>query len=214
MQQYLIDLITRLGQWDYLVIFIGAALESAAFLGLVVPGESLVLVAGFFANQHVLDLDVTMLVATVGAIVGDNIGYRLGSRLGRAWLLRYGRHLGLRERHVERAETFFARYGGRAVFLGRFIGFARALVPFVAGASHMRYRQFLVYNAVGAALWAVAFTLLGYFLGASWAVAEQWIGRGSVIMGGTLLLIGIAVWLWRRRERRLIARRRSGAPPA
>jgi membrane protein DedA with SNARE-associated domain len=212
MQQYLIDLVARLGEWGYLVIFLGATLESAAFLGLAVPGESLVLVAGFFANMHVFDLDVAILVATVGAILGDNIGYRLGRHLGRAWLLRYGRHIGLRERHIARAEALFARYGGRAVFLGRFVGFARALVPFVAGASRMPYRQFLVYNALGAALWAIAFTLLGYSLGASWGAAEQWIGRGSAIIGAAVLLAGFAAWLWRRRGRGPVAGRRPGAP--
>lgn len=202
MLQYLIDLITRLGNWGYLVIFLGAALECAAFLGVVVPGESLVLVAGFFAHRHVLDLDEVILVVVAGAIVGDNIGYELGRHLGRDWLLRYGRRFGLRERHLARVDAFFARHGGRAVFLGRFVGFARALVPFVAGASRMRYRQFLLYNGMGAALWGVAFTLLGYFLGASWRMAEKWVGRSSAIIGGALLLAALAVWLWRRRARR------------
>lgn len=212
MFQYLVDLITRLGNWGYLVIFLGAALESAAFLGLAVPGESLVLVAGFFAHRQVLDLDGVILVVVAGAIIGDNIGYELGRHLSRAWLLRYGRRFGLKAKHVARAEDFFTRYGGRAVLLGRFVGFARVLVPFIAGASRMRYRHFLIYNAIGAALWGVAFTLLGYSLGASWHVAEQWIGRGSAIVGGALVAAGLAVWLWRRRARRTMEADRPSPP--
>ncbi|HET7553381.1 MAG TPA: DedA family protein [Gemmatimonadaceae bacterium] len=206
MLQYLIDLMNRLGNWGYLIIFLGAALECAAFLGLLVPGESLVLVAGFFAHRHVLDLDDVILVVVAGAMIGDNIGYELGRHLGRDWLLHHGHRFGLRESHLARAEKFFARHGGRAVFLGRFVGFARALVPFVAGASRMRYRQFLIYDGIGAVLWGVAFALLGYFLGASWHVAEKWVGRGSAIIGGALLLAGLAVWLRRRRGRGMAAR--------
>lgn len=209
MLDYLVDLVTQLGHWGYLVIFVGVALECAAFVGLVVPGESLVLVAGFFARLHVLDLDVVLLVTVIGAIVGDNIGYELGRRLGRAWLLRHGHRVGVREKHIARAEAFLTRYGGRAVFLGRFVGFARALVPFVAGSSRMLRREFLVYDGCGAAVWATAFTVLGYVLGASWRAAEEWIGRGTAIIGGAAVLAALAVWVWHGKRRRGAARGRT-----
>jgi undecaprenyl-diphosphatase len=86
------------------------------------------------------------------------------------------------------------------VFIGRFIGFARALVPFVAGASRMPYRRFVVADALGAGLWTVAFVALGYGLGASWQVAEKWISRSGLLLGA-VLLIG-AAWFWVRRRRR------------
>lgn len=145
MLRYILDLVARLGHWSYVVIFAAAALECAAFAGLFVPGESLMLASGFFAHQGLLELD--------------------------------------------------------AVFLGRFIGFARALVPFVAGASRMPYRQFLVYNALGAVLWTVGCVLLGYFLRASWQVAERWIGRTSLVAGVVVLLVVAVAWAWRRRAR-------------
>ncbi len=201
MLAYLLDLVTRLGHWSYLIIFVAAALESAAFAGLLVPGESLVLASGFFAHQGVLELDAVIAAAGVGATLGDNIGYQLGWRLGRPWLLRFGSPIGLRPEYLARADAFFARQGGKAVLVGRFIGFARALVPFVAGASRMPYRVFLVYNAVGAVLWTVTFVLLGYFLGASWQVAEQWIGRTSAVVAGAIALAALVSWIWRRRAR-------------
>ena len=200
MLQYILDLVARLGHWSYVVIFLVAALECAAFVGLLVPGESLMLATGFFAQQGLLDLDAVIVVGTLGAIVGDNIGYQLGCRLGREWLLRHGARFGLKPERLDKAEAFFARHGAKAVFFGRFVGFARALVPFVAGASRMRYRQFIVYNAIGAVLWTLGCVLLGYFLGASWQVAEQWISRTGLIIGGLLAVAIIGIWIRRRRR--------------
>ena len=197
MLQYLIDLVGRLGQWGYLIIFLGAMLESAAFLGLVIPGESLVLVAGFLAAQGLLDLDLLIINVAVGAVAGDSIGYEMGRRMGRPALVRYGSRFGLTEARVQSADAFFARRGNKAVFFGRFVGFARALVPFLAGSSRMAYRAFLSYNILGAALWASGVTLLGYFLGASWQTAARWIGRASAILGGLLAFAVLVVWLWR-----------------
>lgn len=197
MLQYLITLVERLGQWGYLVIFLGALLESAAFLGLIIPGESLVLVAGFLAAQGLLDLDVLIVVVALGAAVGDSIGYEMGRSMGRPALLRYGNRFGVTDGRIDKAETFFARHGSKAVFLGRFVGFARALIPFLAGSSRMAYRKFLPYNVLGAVLWSAAVTLLGYFLGASWQSAERWIGRASAIIGAILVFALLLVWLWR-----------------
>lgn len=197
MLQYLINVVERLGQWGYLVIFLGAMLESAAFLGLVIPGESLVLVAGFFAAQGLLDLDVLMITVAIGAALGDSIGYEMGRRMGRPALVHHGSRFGVTDARVGKADAFFARHGSKAVFLGRFVGFARALVPFLAGASRMAYRKFLLYNVSGAVLWASAMVLLGYFLGAGWQTAERWIGRASAIFGGIVVFALLLVWLWR-----------------
>jgi len=101
-------------------------------------------------------------------------------------------------KRLDRAEAFFARHGPKAVFVGRFVGFARALVPFVAGASRMPYRRFVVYDALGAALWTVGFVLLGYALGASWRVAEQWIGRASMVLAAAAGIAVLALWARRR----------------
>lgn len=201
MLDFLIDLVNRVGHWGYLVIFVGAMLESAAFLGVIVPGESLVLVAGFLAAQGALDLGDLILVVAVGAACGDSIGYELGRRLGRQWLLRYGRRVGISRARLDRVDAFFDRHGGKSVFLGRFVGFARAVVPFLAGSSRMPYRLFLPYNVLGALLWSAVVVLLGYFLGASWQVAERWIGRASAILGGMALFVLVLAWLWRSAAR-------------
>jgi undecaprenyl-diphosphatase len=87
------------------------------------------------------------------------------------------------------------------VFFGRFVGFARALVPFVAGASRMSYRKFVLYDGLGAGLWTVAFVTLGYVVGASWRLAETWIGRAGVFVVGAIVLVAGLTWLRRRRTR-------------
>jgi len=198
--QYLLHLVTRLGDWSYLIIFGAAMLECAAFAGLLVPGESLVLASGFFAHQGILQLDAVIAAVALGAIAGDNIGFLLGSKLGREWLLKKGSRFGLRKKRLAQVDAFFQRQGPRAVFIGRFIGFARALVPFVAGSSRMPYRRFILADSLGAGLWTVAFVTLGYVLGASWQVAEKWISRSGLVLGA-LVLLG-AGWLWLRRRRR------------
>lgn len=148
-----------------------------------------------------------MAAAGLGAVAGDNIGYYLGRRLGRNWLLRYGSRFGLRQKRLAQVEAFFQRHGPKAVFFGRFIGFARALVPFVAGTSRMSYRKFVIYDALGATLWTVGFVTLGYILGASWQLAEEWIGRTSLVIGGVILLGAVIVRARRRQARPAAANR-------
>ncbi len=188
-----------MGHWTYVLLFLGAALESAAFLGFLVPGETIVILGGVLTSMGMLELPQTIAIAVGGAIIGDNVGYYLGRRLGRPWLERHTRLRGGRGGMVARVDDLFTRHGGKAVLVGRFVGFLRALLPFVAGASRMRYRVFVVYNAIGATAWGIAFVLLGYFLGESWTVAEKWLGRGGLVLGSLAL---IAAWLWLRRHRR------------
>lgn len=206
----LIALLERLGQWAYLVIFLGAMLESAAFLGLLVPGESLVLIAGFFVATGALDAGDVFVLVVVGAILGDNIGYALGHRLGRPWLERYGARVRLYPARVARADAFFERHGGKAVLLGRFVGFARALAPFLAGSARMRYREFLLYNAVGALAWSAVVLALGYALGESLSLAQRWIGRGSALLFGALVFAAVLTFAWRYLARHETAIRHAG----
>jgi len=189
----------RLGHWAYAVIFLAATLEASAFLGLLVPGETLTVAAGFLASAGVLDLAPTIVAAALGATAGDSIGYEMGRRLGRPWLVHHGERLGFSGHRLAQLEALFARHGGRAIVIARFIGFLRALAPFVAGAARMPYRRFLFFNVVGAWAWALCFVLLGYFLGESWWVAERWIGRVGAIAAGVVLA---GVLLWIRQARR------------
>lgn len=184
-----------------MLLFLGAALESAAFLGFLVPGETIVILAGVLTSFGVLELPEAITVAVAGAIIGDNVGYQLGRHFGRPWLEQHGHRIGMRRDMLARIDTLFARHGGKAVLIGRFVGFLRAMAPFAAGASHLPYRTFAPYNATGATAWGIFFVLLGYFLGESWTIAERWLGRVGVV-AGTLALVATIVWLKRSRAGR------------
>ncbi len=191
MIEQFIDWVNGIGPWAYLAIFLVVSLESAAFLGFLMPGETLVFLGGFLASRGVLDLKLLIPLVAVAAILGDSIGYELGRLLHKSWFLRYGRWLGLREEHWKRIEDFFHRHGGKTIFLARFSAFFRILVPFFAGAVRLRYLHFLLFNVLGAVVWATGSVLLGYLAGESWRVIEQWIGRTALIVA--ILIVGVIV---------------------
>ena len=197
MLDQLVTFAGQLGHWGYLVIFMGVALECQVLLGFIMPGESLVLAGGFFAEQGLLHPGVLIVVISSAAILGDSIGYEMGRHLGQEWLLKQGRRFGLRQEHLHRVDGFFVRHGGKAVFGSHFMHLLRSLMPFVAGARRMRYLKFLLFNALGCMVWATVFVSLGYLAGETWRAAAKWIGRASEIIGGALLLAIALGWLWR-----------------
>jgi undecaprenyl-diphosphatase len=190
--------------WAYIIIGALAALEAAAFIGLVVPGEVALLAGGYLASIGRVNLGVMITVAIVAAIVGDSIGYEIGRHLGaRLRASPAGRRIG--EERWGKAERFLHRHGGPAVFLGRFVGVLRALIPALAGATHMPYRRFLLWNALGGAAWATAMVLLGDAAGKSYDRVAHQAGNAGLL----LLAIGAAVgavvlaarWIGRRPDR-------------
>ncbi len=205
----LVDIAGLVGPWGYLIVFAIVMLECQAILGLFLPGESLVLLGGFLAGRGAFDPGTLVLVVSLAAIVGDSVGYRLGRVLGLEWLARSAGRLGARRENLDRVGAFMARHGGKAAFAGHFTHLMRALMPYVAGASRMPYRRFLVFNAAGCIAWASAFVALGYLAGESWRVAAKWAGRAGEIVGGAFLLAAGAYWLWRfalRHEDAIIGR--------
>ncbi len=191
------ELIVHLENWGYLIVFLIVMLECQAFLGLFMPGESMVLLAGFLAGQEVFDVRLLIGVVAMGAIVGDSIGYELGRRLGRDWLRRHGPGFWLRQDRLDRLDALFARYGGMGVFFAHFLHVGRALMPFLAGASHLHYVRFLFYNGLGCILWATIFTSLGYVFGQSWHLIDRWIGRAGVIAFILLAIVVAMIVFWR-----------------
>ena len=194
--QTLTDLMAR---WGYWIVFFGVMLENA---GIPVPGETILLAAGFFASRGFFSISAVMAIAATGAIIGDNCGYWIGRRLGRKLLLRYGKYVFLTEKRFESMERFFKGHGDKMVISARFITGFRVFTALFAGASHMAWPRFLLFNALGAILWSVAMGLLGFFFGHSWALLERWIKGGGVILATiTILALIIGALLKRRKQR-------------
>jgi membrane-associated protein len=198
MLQRVID--TLLGVDPALAMLIIAALvfgEAALFVGFVLPGETAVVYGGVLAAAGKVPVAVVLVVVIVAAIVGDSVGFEVGRKAGprlvRAPLIR---------RYPERvadAQAYLRRRGGRAVVMGRFTAFLRAVMPGLAGASRMDYSRFLVFNAVGGVLWGTACVLLGYFLAHSIDRVTQYLGLTSGVIAA-LLVLGL-LWAWHRHRR-------------
>jgi membrane protein DedA with SNARE-associated domain len=174
------EIVHLLGQWSYLIIFLAAFLEGAAFMGFFIPGETVVVLSGFLASEGYLKLGGCILIISVGAVLGDTAGYIIGRVAGRSYFERHKRFLFLKEKHVEVAEDYFRRHGGETVFIGRFMSVLREMVPFTAGMSEMPFRRFLVYEIAGGICWALAYTFLGYFFGRSWELVGTLAGRAGL----------------------------------
>jgi membrane-associated protein len=188
------------GWWSYLVVFAVTATETSAFVGVLIPGETVILLAAALAGKG--DLNPVLLAGAVvaGGILGDNLGYMLGHRCQR----RQGGgkpRRGWLDAHLRRTQTFLLRHGGKAVFTGRFIGFVRTFLPFAAGASAMPYRSFVFFSTLASVLWGTGNVILGYFAGATAKELLHSAGLIGVIALAALLLVSFAgVKLLKRRR--------------
>ena len=187
--------------WGYLIVFVATFLENSVGAGVIVPGETLVIIGGFYARVGELWLPGVAIVAVVGAVLGDNLGYWIGRRYGRGFLERHGRKLFVTPERLEAAEGYYRRHGGKTVFLGRFIPVVRSVGFIVAGVAHMEWKRFIVYDVAGAVIWGIGHSVLGYALGASYQRWEKYVTPGGiVILGILLLLIGGSKLLAARRR--------------
>jgi len=183
-------LLPHLNHWGYYVLLLMTFLETSAFLGLLVPGESFVVIAGLLASKGVLEIGDVIWVASLGAIMGDTVGYFIGNRFGEGFFLKYGKYFFFKKEYLNEAKGFFDKHGGKTVFIGRFIGWLRAFAPVVAGISKMHYHRFLFFNLAGGIAWAAIFSLLGYFVGNSWDIISRYLGRIGIFafMSGVIVI--------------------------
>jgi membrane protein DedA with SNARE-associated domain len=188
----------------YLLVGLLAFAEAGLMVGFFIPGETAVVIGGVLAGLGQVNLAVMIVVVVVSAIVGDSVGFEVGKRAG-PWLLERRPLKG--NAGVKRTVVMLEHYGGPAVFLGRFVAFARAILPGLAGMSGLRYRVFLFYNALGGLLWGVGYTLLGYIVGVSFehvlSTVGLWSFAGVVLVVAVIVLIRLV--MKRRRRRRVAA---------
>jgi membrane protein DedA with SNARE-associated domain len=176
----------------YLALLLIVGGESA---GLPIPGETSILIGGALAASGDLDLPLVWVFAATGAIVGDNIGYLIGRFFLRKILTGSGRLAHRLERSVARSEVYFRRHGGKTVFFGRWLPVLRVTAAWMAGASHMEWRRFAVFNALGGIGWAISISSLGYFAGKS---ADSVVGVLGILALVIVTLALVSHWWFRR----------------
>lgn len=193
------------GLW---IVFAATFIESGLVVASVVPGETVLIFAGFLSAPSdvtgpipILDLPDVMIVAFAGAILGDILGYMIGRLGGRSLVRRFGKFFFLPEKRLPVLERYFSVYGGRAILFGRFAPFLRSIRTLVAGIARMPFGRFLVPDVIGAAVWSAGVAALGFGLGESWRAADKYLGVGGL---GILVLLMLGFVLsWRGVKRRV-----------
>jgi membrane protein DedA with SNARE-associated domain/membrane-associated phospholipid phosphatase len=200
-KKLIVDVAEALGPWTYALVGVMAFLETGAFVGLIAPGETVVIAAGVIAGQGEIDLIPLIGLVWVCAVLGDTTSFYIGRRLGRRFLERHGPRVKITHERIEQVEGYFDRHGGKTILIGRFIGLVRALAPFVAGASGLAYRRFLPYSVVGTGLWSTVFCVLGYVFWRSFDRVAHYAGQAILGFGLTVgVIVGVVVAYRRRRD--------------
>jgi membrane-associated protein len=174
--QNILDLVASAGPIVYVIVAIAAVTEGAAFVGLVFPSETTLIVAGAATATGHLKLSILIPIAVIGAVVGDSIGYEIGRFFGpRLRTSKYGRKV--KPEHWDKADAFVHKHGAWSVFAGRFVAVFRSLVPAIAGTMQMKYPKFLLGNAAGALIWAPAALIAGRLASQNLSRVEKFISR-------------------------------------
>ncbi|OJU85551.1 MAG: hypothetical protein BGO11_00140 [Solirubrobacterales bacterium 70-9] len=197
LEKILEDVANALGPWTYALVGFFAFAETGAFIGLIAPGETVMLLGGAVAGQGTINVYVLIALAWTMACAGDVTSFFLGRRLGRDFLLRHGPRFGFSHERLEQVEDFFARHGGKTIFLGRFVGFVRAFAPFIAGSSGMRFRQFFPYSVLGCGIWTSVVIVIGYVFSRSIDTAIDYAGKGALLIGTLIVVVVGVIWATR-----------------
>lgn len=187
----------KLGNWTYLVVGVMAFFETGAFVGLVAPGETFLIFGGVVAGQGTISLVLLIAITWTCAVLGDLASYMAGRKLGRQFLVKHGPKVQITEERIHQVEAFFERHGGKAIFLGRFVGLVRAVNPFLAGSSGMPLRRFLPYDIVGAGAWATMLLVLGYIFWQSFDQVLHYAEQGTLALGTVIVVLAALVWAYR-----------------
>jgi membrane-associated protein len=175
--------------------------ETGLMVGFFLPGDSLLITAGLFAAKGDLNIWSLNICLVLAAIIGDATGYYIGRRTGKALYSRPNSLL-FRRDHLIKTHEFYEKHGGKTIIIARFMPIARTFAPVVAGAAEMTYRNFAIYNIIGAFLWVLSMTLTGYFLGVMVPDIEKQIHKVvAVVIFLSLLPAGIA-WLKSRMQQK------------
>lgn len=195
-QLYNLEALIRWGGYAVLTAVIFT--ETGLLVGFFLPGDSLLVTAGLLSSQGFLNVYLMGVILSIAAIAGDSVGYGIGRATGPRIFTREN-SLFFNKRHLYRAHAFYEKYGAKTIVLARFMPIIRTFAPVVAGVGEMRYRTFVLYNAVGGISWVWAMLFIGYFLGRSVPGVRTHIDVLILVVIFLSLLPGIIAWLRERR---------------
>ncbi|MEB3250745.1 MAG: VTT domain-containing protein [Cyanobacteriota bacterium] len=185
------DLPALIKSMGYVGLWAMVFAESGLLVGFFLPGDSLLFTAGFLASQDFLNVWLLMIGSGLCAILGDSVGYSTGHRYGRQLFRREDSWL-FHKDHLNRAQRFYEKHGGKAIVLARFLPIIRTFAPITAGIGQMHYPTFLRFNLAGGLLWTVALTLAGFFLGSLIPNVDHYL----LPIVGLIILLSVIPSLW------------------
>jgi len=182
----LIPILQKLQNFAYLLVFFISFVESVAFIGLAIPGTIFNVFIGFLAGSGLFDIYDLFWFAFLGAICGDGLSFYLGKRAKKLFKPENGI---FKSNYLFKGEEFFKKHGAKSVFLGRFIGPLRPIIPFVAGMFKMKTKKFIFWNILSAFLWAIFYLALGYFFGQGWQIITAWSSRAGIFVLALIIFL-------------------------
>lgn len=205
LDKHLGELVGEYGTWTYLVLFVIVFCETGLVVTPILPGDSLLFAAGAIAALGSLNPHLLVVLLTIAAILGDAVNYQIGRYIGPAVFKKEDSRF-FKKAHLEKTHAFYERYGGKTIIIARFVPIVRTFAPFIAGVGQMSYRQFALYNVIGAILWVVIGVYAGYLFGGLQIVKENFSLIIIAIVGISLLPAVFEIWRAKRE--------RKAAPPA
>jgi membrane-associated protein len=209
----LFKLIQDYGIWIYLILFLIIFVETGLVVMPFLPGDSLLFAAGTFCAGKVnelgetasLNLYIVLGLLLTAAITGDALNYFLGKRIGlRVLKMKIGKRQIVSQKNIDKTNLFYEKHGPKTIIMARFVPIVRTFAPFVAGIGDMKYSKFFQYNVIGALIWVVGVTLLGYFFGKLPIIEKNFelVIFGIIALSAVPYIIDFFVWLFKPKKKK------------
>ena len=186
-------IVETVGSLGYIGIFLMMFLESSFF---PFPSEVVMIPAGYLAYKGEMNIYIAIVVGILGSLAGALFNYYLAVKFGRKFLIKYGKYFFIKDPTIVKMEEFFKSHGHISTFSGRLIPAVRQYISFPAGLARMNLFIFCIYTSLGAGIWVIILTLLGYFLGDNQALIQEYLH--SIIIGILISLVVLGIWYYRR----------------
>lgn len=193
------ELVNLIFDWGYIGIYLLMSIESSF---IPFPSEIVLIPAGYLASKGDMSISFIMLSALAGSLTGALINYYLALFVGRKFLNRYGKYFFIKENALVKMDSFFEKHGHISTFTGRLIPGIRQLISIPAGLAKMDIRVFVIFTSLGAGIWALVLTLLGYFIGENQAVIDKYLKEITAITVILLFVLGIWYYNYQKKKSR------------